>query len=296
MPEKVTGLMRALFENLTTDQANTCGLVLSSSGISYRVKKGKKGWEIWVDEKDYDSALDCMKQFFKENRDDFSKEGLGEKEFQKTYTGIWAALLLLIWYLVFLSADGDVRFVLKYGASATKIMRGEWFRLVTALMIHADGVHLIGNMVGIVLFGTAVCGFAGWGVGWLMILLTGILGNFFNALLLRAGHVSIGASTAVFGAIGILSGYRFLKLLGGAGKQIRAWLPVAGGLALLGFLGSGSHSDITAHLFGFVSGLTMGAIYALKVKLRQPRSVQRYALSALLVVITIAWLEAFSQG
>jgi membrane associated rhomboid family serine protease len=288
--------MRALFDKLTTDQADTCGLVLSSSGISYRVKRGRKGWEVWVDEDAYDRASESIKQYFKENQDTVPPSAPTEDEFQKSYTGIWAAIILLVWHMAFLWRNNIADDIRRYGASATDILHGEWFRLLTALMLHADGVHLIGNMVGIAVFGTAVCGIAGYGVGWLMILITGISGNFFNTVLVKAGHISIGASTALFGAIGILAGHQFYKRYGIPGKRVRAWLPLGGGLALLGFLGSGGHSDLTAHFFGFMSGILLGILYALKFRHRQEMSIQRYCLFLSFGILVFSWLTAFSSA
>ena len=48
--------VKALFDNLTSEQADTCGLVLSSSGMDYRVIKGDNGWEIWVEENSVETA------------------------------------------------------------------------------------------------------------------------------------------------------------------------------------------------------------------------------------------------
>jgi len=302
---KESSLMRTLLFNLTTDQANACGLILSSSGILYHVKKSGKRWEIWVEEAEYDNALDCIKQYFEENPDlesdiepDIESDiapvlGPIEAEFQKTYTGIWAAVFLLGCYVLSTAGNEKMHYVRQYGASAVDILHGEWYRLVTALMLHADSVHLLGNMVGIAVFGTAVCGITGWGVGWLLILVTGILGNLLNAALMKTGHVSIGASTAIFGAVGLLAGYQFLKLYKISGKRVRAWLPLGGGIALLGFLGSGEHSDLTAHLFGFVSGIVLGILYAYKKPHRPDRSVQRYCIIILSGILALAWLSGF---
>ena len=91
-------------------------------------------------------------------------------------------------------------------------------------------------------------------------LLAGALGNGMNALWYRTGHLSIGASTAVFGAVGILAATQ-LTLDKTAGP--RPWLeraaPVVGGLALLGMLGASPHSDLLAHLFGLFAGILGGA-------------------------------------
>ena len=288
--------MQALFSNLTTDQADTCGLVLSASGVSYRVKRGRKGWEIWVEESEYDTALAAIKQYFKENQVSSLPEDTGREEFQKTYTGVWFSAVLCAWYITYLSGPGRKLFIHTYGAASEAILKGELYRIVTALMLHADVVHLLGNMVGIAIFGTAVCGIMGRGLGWFMILLTGIFGNFINAVFLKTGHLSIGASTAIFGAIGILAGHQFLERFRQPGQRMKAWLPLAGGIALLGFLGSGAHTDLTAHLFGFLSGLVLAIIKGVFFKHPLTGIGQNFFMVLFVGVLVAAWVTGFSHG
>jgi len=288
--------MQALFSNLTTEQADTCGLVLSASGVSYRVKRGRKGWEIWVEESEYDTALAGIKQYFQENQDSSLPEDTDGQGFQKTYTGIWFSVVLCAWYITYLSGPGRKLFIHTYGAASDAILKGELYRIVTALMLHADAVHLMGNMVGIAIFGTAVCGIMGRGLGWFMILLTGIFGNFINAVFLKTGHLSIGASTAIFGAIGILAGHQFLERFRQPGQRMKAWLPLAGGIALLGFLGSGAHTDLTAHLFGFLSGLVLAIISGVFFKHPLTNSGQNAFMVLFVGVLVAAWITGFSHG
>lgn len=148
------------------------------------------------------------------------------------------------------------------GASAAGILQGEWFRCATALLIHADAPHLVGNMVGLAIFGTAVCGITGTGVGILMISAAGIFGNLLNAVLHQSHHLSVGASTAVFGAVGILVAHQLRHRITGRSELTwRAFLPLGAGLALLGFLSSGPRTDIMAHLLGMAAGGLLGAAY-----------------------------------
>ena len=291
--------MKALFDNLTTEQADTCGLVLSSSGIAYRVIKGESGWEIWVEEENTTTALDCIKRYFRENVDAEHPAPIDvdAHDDPKTLSGIWAAAVLVLCHLLSLSGNSHQELIRAYGASADRILSGEFFRTVTALMLHGDAVHLAGNAVGIAIFGTAVASTMGWGVGWLLILSTGIIGNFANAALIQSGHVSIGASTAIFGAVGILSVHQFVKKMrSSVDGRIKAWLPIAGGLALLGFLGAGKHTDITAHLFGFLAGLIIGLLYALLFNRRVPVRGQKYCAGIFWAIILLAWVTGFSQG
>lgn len=288
--------MRELFTHLTADQADMCGLILSASGIAYHVKRGAAGWEIWVEAASHDTALGSIRKYLQENQDVSLKGDIDPEPFQKTFTGLWVSLVLLIWYLIYLTGPGRQTFIRAFGASSDAILHGEPYRVVTALMLHADPVHLAGNMVGIAIFGTAVCGTMGIGLGWFMILLTGIFGNLLNAVFLKTGHLSIGASTAIFGAIGILAGCQFLKRFHSPGQKMKAWLPIAGGLALLGFLGSGPHTDVTAHLFGFLSGLVLGILKTGVFK----RPLTKFGQTSFIVLCigmsALAWLAAFSHG
>jgi membrane associated rhomboid family serine protease len=133
---------------------------------------------------------------------------------------------------------------------------GEWWRLVTGLTLHADPVHLAGNVLIGGLLVHFLCKRLGSGLGWLLILLAGILGNLLN-ILLRGEHSSVGFSTAVFGAVGLLSGLRMRK---GAGFGRGLLLPLGAAFSLLAFLGTeGERTDLGAHLWGVAAGLLLGA-------------------------------------
>jgi hypothetical protein len=85
------------------------------------------------------------------------------------------------------------------------IRAGEWWRPFTALTLHADAAHLFGNLVFGVLFGYAAGQLLGSGVAWFSILIAGALGNAVNTFIQAPEHTSVGASTAVFAALGIVS-------------------------------------------------------------------------------------------
>lgn len=281
-----------LFANLTHDQADAYGLVLASSGLKYSVKQADGGWEIWVAEASRQKALSLVTEYIRENEDVVLSDESRAPQHKKTYTGLWVSVLLLVCHLAASMADNPDALITAYGSSASGILHGEVYRAVTSLMLHAGYVHLAGNMAGIAIFGTAVCNLAGWGVGWLMILLTGIIGNLINAALFKYGHISIGASTGVFGAVGMLTAHQFYTKMRLAGRRNKAWIPLAGGLALLGFLGSGAHTDLTAHLFGFIAGLGLGLLQARYLKQLLDNRYQAYCLAVTIGIIIFAWVSA----
>ncbi|MGI8602864.1 MAG: rhomboid family intramembrane serine protease [Verrucomicrobiales bacterium] len=143
---------------------------------------------------------------------------------------------------------------------------GQWWRAATALVLHDDFAHLAGNIFFGAVFGIFVARAFGPWLGWSLVLVSGILGNLVTAAVWYPDpYRGIGASTAVFGAVGILVGAGVIEAAQHHGlRHHRAWmLPLGGGLALLGLFGSGGEKagvDLAAHLFGFLCGLPLGAL------------------------------------
>lgn len=141
------------------------------------------------------------------------------------------------------------------------IRQGEWWRLFTALTLHADVKHLLSNLVFGVFFGLFAGRLLGSGVAWLTIVLAAATGNALNTLLLESSHRSIGASTAVFAALGLVAGYVWFRRLMSQDRWSNRYGPIVGGLALLMYTGTGGpNTDVGAHLLGFVCGFGAGYI------------------------------------
>lgn len=244
---------------MTIEEADTAGLVLASQRIPFRfVRSEYQGVDILINVQDELRANHALFLYSEENQPCENVEPFLEK-FNKTSSGIFISTLLLMIHMKTSASDSyHAEIVQRFGSSAEKIVDGSWYRCVTALFIHGDALHLAGNMAGIALFCSAVVSISGVGSGWLMILFSGATGNMLNAFFYQTHHVSIGASTAVFGAVGILSAIRATRLLQEKVSRIRALLPVGAGLALLGLLGSSEQTDVLAHFFGFCAGGVFG--------------------------------------
>jgi len=284
--------MEKLFSNLDQKQADLCVLILSASGIGCTPRKETGGWEVWARAEDHAAAIEKISRYFRENPEKPLVSGPPLLETHRTFSGIGAALLPALIYWAASWHGVSQTLVERFGAVSDRIMGGEIYRAVTALMLHSSPVHLLGNMVGIAFFGTAVCSVTRPGVGWLMVLLTGFLGNLANAALQLPAHRSIGASTAVFGAIGLLSAFQFWNKYRRPGHRLKAWLPLAGGLALLGLLGTaGEHTDIMAHLFGLLAGLLLGTPYILLIHRPLPDKYQKIAWCITGGILILAWFQ-----
>jgi membrane associated rhomboid family serine protease len=214
-------------------------------------------------------------------------------------TAVWSSLVVALGvtllYLLITLEGQSVPFNESYGAVDRLIRAGELYRCVTALLLHSSPAHLLGNLAALLLFGPFVCRRFGHGCGWLLILLSGVVGNYLNAWvrvashLVLGPHLSVGASTAVFGAVGILVAVNWRNRFPAKRLGWRRWTPVAGGLGFLAFMGSGPGSDLLAHLFGFVVGLSTGAIADRWLSPQAKGGYQALAACTALAVVFWAW-------
>ncbi|MEY4509293.1 MAG: hypothetical protein RLZZ450_1415 [Pseudomonadota bacterium] len=177
---------------------------------------------------------------------------------------VLVSLLLLGFFAVTGPRAGGSAWFAAGASDAERVLHGEWWRTVTALTLHADSGHVLSN-VGI---GTLVVGavMRSEGIGWgaALVLAAGSAGNWVNAWTHQSLHSSVGFSTAVFGAIGILGGLAYVHSRRRSSTQRPAWTALAGTIALLALLGTSEKAnvDMLAHLFGGLAGLGLGLLAA----------------------------------
>jgi rhomboid protease GluP len=136
------------------------------------------------------------------------------------------------------------------------VARGEVWRAFTALFLHADVPHVVSNVLGGFLVFTAVISTLGRMRGWLSLAVAAIAGNLAAvALHYPAPYHSLGASTAVFAGVGLLTG--------AALRPRTFFVPLLAGCTVLALYGAGvggERIDVGAHATGFVAGLLTGLI------------------------------------
>ena len=170
--------------------------------------------------------------------------------------GLLFAALIGGLYLVTGPVDLGTRWFDRGGALSEQILHGELYRTVTALCLHANFAHVFANAAFAVLLAGAVGHALGGGIGGLALLLSGALGNLATAVWYRTGHASIGASTAVFGAVGILAAPGAWR----RGSRFPAWVAIGASLAFLGMVGTDRQADVVAHVAGLGAGLLLGVL------------------------------------
>ena len=247
-------------------QAEQYALVLTAMGIQSLITPEGKFTVLYVAQEDAARANEELAAYDSEERRRplervWSRPPLPRVEVAMVY---WTVLLF------FFAAGRREAFSFDWisaGAAQTGLMlQGEWWRAITALFLHQSGAHLLGNLVFGTVFLMLLSQVTGAGVAAFAMLTAGAAGNVVSALVRVPEHTSIGASTAIFAGIGLLAAMRQARHedhVDHAFSALRNWVPVAGGLALLAFLGfSGENTDVLAHVLGFGSGIAAGWILA----------------------------------
>ena len=175
-------------------------------------------------------------------------------------------LYFLSWYLTQAAASAElasapgmggirndvlVRLGAKYGPAM--LFGHQWWRLVTAIFLHADLLHIGMNLWCLFDLGPAVESLFGSAKFLVIYLVTGVVG-FLLSLWWSPYGLSIGASGAVLGLIGVLIGASFHH--GGLGKAYRGqlWRWVM----YIFIFGLFFAVDNAAHAGGLLSGLVLG--------------------------------------
>ena len=274
------------------------GLVVAALELPYWIEREADEWVLLVEQDAIEAVRQELVEFETEETQRPPLRVLFPEEKIPTFSLYLAGCLLSGGYFVQQVVGED--WLERGAADSRAILHGEWWRTITALTLHADGPHILANLATGLLFAAFVIPRLGAGFAWLTILLSGALGNALNAWGYRGdSHISIGASTACFGALGILVGVDLLSRWS-EHQQRSAWqliLPLGAGLALLAFLGVGDEGktiDYMAHGWGFTVGIVEGAAaIALRVKDRAPGRLQEVAGGATLALVALSWALAW---
>jgi membrane associated rhomboid family serine protease len=178
---------------------------------------------------------------------------------------------------------------------AAQVRDGQWWRAWTALTLHADAAHLVGNLGAGVWFGTLAARQLGAGTAWLLIVTGAAAVNLFDARFGPSVYRSAGASTAVFTALGLMAAHSWRTRYDLRQRWAQRWSPLIAGAALLGWFGStGEGTDLVAHALGFTVGCALGALGA-GTAVAQGRVPQFLAGLAALGSVALAWILALAH-
>ncbi len=279
----------------TESQVEAWAFALHAVGIDHRVESVREGaWGLWVSPGSVTRSGNVLAALDREERERSLPTEPAVPDHGQSLSGVAVAFALCAFFWVTGQRGGDDPVWFRAGSAvAENIVDGQWWRAVTALTLHADASHVLGNAVACVIFLSPLARWLGDGLAVWLMAAAGTLGNLATAYLYGHHHDSVGASTATFGALGLLGGLQIVRWAAGAarpgGGPRRAWVVVAACLGLFAVLGVGPRSDVVAHLMGLASGLLLGAISGRVVRRPLPLLVQFGFFAATVASVLGCW-------
>lgn len=277
-------------------------LVLEARGIPFREQWDASGLRLLVPGRRLEEAVAELLAFERENK---PAPTLLNRVVRRSGPGVWLGLGIEA-ALFFASQNGLPGFPAPEtagGGDTGLILKGEWWRAVTALTLHADAAHLLSNLSLGSLFALLCAAETGAGVSFGLLAASGFMGNLVKALVQGPGHRFIGSSTAVFGLVGAVCAIKAVRRLRGQGGLTGDLAPLTVGFLFLALFGSGDAEsgrliDLAGHLFGFASGLALGAAaaWALGPSHAPPKTLDRLAGAAAGGLVVVAWAVAYGAG
>jgi len=188
-------------------------------------------------------------------------------------TVAFSILLIIIYGLTTFSTNfsGPPNLVVALGGFyPPAVQAGEWWRWITATLLHGSPAHLFNNVVGLLIFGNLLESIVGSWRLFLLYVLSVLGGLGFSYFFLPDG-MTLGASTIDFGLIGAYLGlvlmlrYRYERQT--FFREFRGAL-----MFVLLFVGWNTLESATINLWAHIGGLLAGIIFALWIGLRGKRS------------------------
>jgi rhomboid protease GluP len=283
-------------------------LVLASQGLKHWMEFDGSRWSLTVDEGDAAVAASLLETWQAEN------EGFAEAPAEELDFDLRLAPLL------FLAVPASAYFLVGFSpaaewlrdqgaADAARILAGEWWRCVTAATLHADDAHLLSNLVSGYFILNLLNHRLGIGTVMLLATLCAALDNLLVALVSGPGHVSLGFSSVVFCALGLLAAVETLALwrrrrehsarVGASPRdqgirlaQLRRLSPLISALFVAVLVGLGEGVDVKAHFYGFGLGAAMGASTGWLPAFLQRTVVQAFLATSACLLYALAWALA----
>ena len=266
--------------------------MLTAVGIQSVVTRGDGEWCLLTPPHQRAAALEQLARYAAENVP--GPRATPVTTFDSGWAGV-CGYLLVIWLLPALEGWGAADFALRDAGrlDAGLLLAGEWHRAITALTLHGDMAHLIGNSLFGVVFGLLLGRYFGSGFGWLLALCCGALGNVVNAWLRPEHFLAVGASTALFAMVALSGAFAWRRgHFRGRGWR-RAAAPIFAAVALLAFTGmGGANAGVLGHVAGFCCGAVTGALIVRFDIRRLGKSGQWLAGGLAMGMVALAWLRA----
>ncbi len=211
-----------------------------------------------------DHEHDDYNNYFDENVMPDNSEGV-EKSYgplnrRPSFSSLYPALIISIIIVFFTRIPGSSSYGdLLYVSGETVYMNHEYWRLLTALFIHADALHLVSNLPLLLLFGMLLFEYFGF-IGFPAVpLIIGAASNAFTICFYQSFARLLGASGMIYGMVSL---WLVLYIYHDTDRSMMMRIFRATGFALI-MLFPETYNPATsylAHASGFVIGIISGFI------------------------------------
>lgn len=302
-------------------------LTLEALGIPFvlQPREGDGGWAFFVAEEDAERAREALHAALDEEwgeearrererqaaREEVAREESRRGKLSWVPGALFAVALVEAAVLAGLGAGRWSSPWFEAGANVLALTRTQPWRAVTSLTLHADQAHLLLNAIAAMFLLPLACERWGTGFGLFLTVVAGAVGNWVEAHV-GGSLLSVGASTALFGALGVAGGTRALRKGTSWGEAFRIVTVVLVMFAMFGLGGEArdpleilfpnpapqvqSHVDVLAHALGLGFGVAFGA--AARGLLRdRPGAVAQWLWGgATLALVAGCWVLAFQAA
>lgn len=284
--------------------------MLTAVGIDSEIELDGEAYAVRVDAAVHAHALHHLWQYEQERQVVRPVEPASDLQPDAWRGAVVYALVLLL--VPFAVAQGWV--LDPYGIGVmepARLLDGQLWRAWTALTLHWDASHLLGNLGAGMLLGFSAAQIWGNARAWALIIPAGALANLLEACLASgADYVSAGASTLVFAALGLVAAWSWRTRRRYAHNMLRRWVPLIAGIAVLAMFGAGDaqiqeglsmqpfvqpsgQTNVLSHALGFITGALAGVLVATERGNRLLRNMPAWlAVSAATAPVVVAWTIA----
>ena len=287
-----------IFRSRIAAECTERALVLKAMDIEHAVRRRAGEWMLVVPEHRVSVAVGQLQDYARENRDWPKRPPPPLPRHPFGLTGVAVCVIILLFVA---GAEGKMTFGYDWfsaGRVDTALVRqGEWWRTVTALTLHLGVGHLVSNLLLGSVFAVIAGRLLGNGLAWFSIVMAGAVGNWVSAMVQLPEHRAVGASTAVFAALGLVAGYAWRRRHAFPLRWAVRWAPIIVAAVLLAWTGAGGErTDVISHLTGFLTGIALGAIYGSINPGIMVRARNQWLLgTAALALVAVAWAIALGS-
>jgi membrane associated rhomboid family serine protease len=277
-------------------EANEWALVLTALHIPHRIEMDGDEWIVLVPDEAVRRGRAALRAHDEEEARREPEQAPTEAASARTawITGLAAGALLFGFFFVTGPPAASSSWAARGAAASGSMLNGEPWRAVTALTLHVDLVHVLGNAIATALLLPPIIRRLGPGIGLTLVLLAGATANLLGAWVQGPQHVAVGASTATFGALGMLAALRQRSPSPAGRGRGRRWIVPVASVLLLAMLGTGPGTDVIAHALGLLAGVALGLVATL---VRRPVTARiQWALTAgVALAILGCWYTALAS-